>query len=191
MEERKVGERGAAPGARKCLQSLWAGPHPGNVRTHSPLVLGPHSPFPSSDLSPTSFAGLGAGLPTSSRHPSFLLPPSLLLSPCLPASLPSSLLSSSIIQLPTLGPWAESLSRQVPSRPDPNPPLDKAKPVQFSSALASPAQPPIQLLQIFIYQSFSHCVFIKHLLWTRISPRTFPIPGLIEASFRGGSWGEE
>lgn len=76
LEGRKVGERGAAPGAGKCLQSLWARPHP--PYPHPSARTSP----PPGDLFPTFQARLGAGTsqPLGTAQPSL---PTLSL-PCLP-----------------------------------------------------------------------------------------------------------
>lgn len=71
LEEKKVGERGAASGAGKCLQSCWPCPIP-----PSTPLLQCGLPPPSGDLSPTFLAGLGVGLPQllDLRSPLSLLP---------------------------------------------------------------------------------------------------------------------
>lgn len=122
-------------------------------------------PFPPVTFPLLSLLGWGRDFPLAVAIPPSSLPPSLspFLRPCLPASLAPSLPPSLSLLLlshstPSLEPAAGSLSQQVPSRPDPNPPLDKAKPIQFSSALASPAHPPFSSCK---YSFINHSVIVS------------------------------
>lgn len=135
--------KGSCPRGRK-VSAVMAPTLATLGHTH-PLSWAFTPPFPPATFPLLSLLGWGRDFPPAVAIPSSSLPPSLPTSllpsfpPCLSVSLPPSLTPQSF-NSPS---WTQagSLSQQVPSRPDPNPPLDKAKPVQFSSALASPAQP--------------------------------------------------